>query len=67
MREIGKAMDGLKAANDAMIGVLQSKIQKQRNEIGRLMLRVAQLEADKSALRFDLHKARAAIEQARAE
>lgn len=48
---------------DRLIADLQSKLQKQKNEIGRLTRVVATLEADKRDLRFDLHKARARIEQ----
>jgi chromosome segregation ATPase len=48
---------------DRLIGDLQAKLQKQRNEIGRLTRVVAALESDKRALRFDLHKAQARITQ----
>ena len=45
------------------IAGLQSKLQKQKNEIGRLTRQVEALKADKRDLRFDLHKARARIAQ----
>lgn len=48
---------------DQLIADLQSKLQKQRNEIGRLTRVVAALEGDKRDLRFDLHKANARIAQ----
>lgn len=47
------------------VPALLSKIAKQRHEIARLTRETEQLRADKAALRFDLHKARAAYEQAR--
>lgn len=46
---------------------LQSKLQKQRNEIGRLTHQVDALNADKLALRMDLTKAQVRAEQMRAE
>lgn len=49
-----------------LVADLQAKLQKQRNEIGRLTRVVAALESDKRALRFDLHKANARIEQLKA-
>lgn len=48
---------------DQLIADLQSKLQKQRNEIGRLTRVVAALESDKRGMRFDLHKANARIAQ----
>ena len=51
---------------DQQIADMQAKLQKQRNEIGRLTRVVAALESDKRALRFDLHKATARIEQMKA-
>lgn len=51
---------------DRLIADMQAKMQKQRNEIGRLTRVVAALESDKRALRFDLHKANVRIEQMKA-
>lgn len=51
---------------DQQIADMQAKLQKQRNEIGRLTRVVAALESDKRSLRFDLHKANARIEQMKA-
>lgn len=42
---------------------LQAKLSKQRQEIARLTRDNKELRADKANLRFDLHKARAAIKQ----
>lgn len=42
---------------------LQGKALKQRQEIARLTRLVEQLQADKAALRFDLHKAQVALSQ----
>jgi len=57
---------GISDPKDQLIADLQSKLQKQRNEIGRLTRVVAALEGDKRDLRFDLHKANARIEQMKA-
>lgn len=42
---------------------LQGKLQKQRNEIGRITKQMEALTADKASLRFDLHKAKARADQ----
>lgn len=49
------------------IAALQSKALKQRQEIARLTAENEALRAEKAALRFDLHKARAAIRMGREE
>ena len=49
------------------ISDLQAKLQKQRNEIGRLTHQVEALNADKRALRMDLTKAQVRAEQMRTE
>lgn len=54
---------GEAAALRRQIADMQSKMQKQRNEIGRLTREAEQLRADKATLRFDLHKARARADQ----
>lgn len=50
-------------AQRSQIADLQAKLQKQRNEIGRLTKEAEALRADKAALRFDLHKAKARADQ----
>jgi len=46
----------------AAIAALQAKVQKQKNEVARLSKLVAQLEADKRNLTFDINKLRKGIE-----
>lgn len=46
-----------------LIADMQAKQQRQRNEIGRLERLVAQLQADKAALRHDLTKAKTRADQ----
>ncbi|CAB4121839.1 hypothetical protein UFOVP16_13 [uncultured Caudovirales phage] len=55
------------APQDPRVPDLQAKIQKQRNEIGRLTHQVAALEGDKRDLRFDLFKAQARSAQVKQE
>ena len=45
------------------IAALQAKIEKQRQELARQQRRIESLQAEKSALRFDLHKANARVTQ----
>lgn len=62
----GRAETALKAAQRDLSKV-KSKSVRQRDAILRLERQVEQLRADKSALAFDLHKARARIRQMVAE
>lgn len=50
-----------------MVNELRSKLQKQRNEIGRLTRLTATLHKDKTDLLFDLNKLRKENEQLRAQ
>lgn len=49
------------------IADMQGKVIKQRSEIARLTRQVEQLQSDKAALRFDLHKVKARIAQMEAQ